>query len=81
MTPKEITKPAWWERHPAKAELQSFISGSLSPAETRTVVRHLLRGCAACSRETRILWNFGEEPLRAAPAEACQPGREVGLWP
>jgi hypothetical protein len=80
MMSEERREPAGGDHHPAKAELQRFISGELASTETRAVVRHLLRGCAVCNRETRILWDFGEEPQQAAPAESRRSVRETGIW-
>ncbi len=47
--------------HPTKEDLGSFVACRLPPSETRAVVRHLLRGCPVCSRETRRLWSFASE--------------------
>lgn len=35
--------------HPTQEELQDFLAGSLLPARVRSVVAHLLRGCADCN--------------------------------
>jgi hypothetical protein len=47
--------------HPTTENLRSFVACRLPPSETRAVVRHLLRGCPVCSRETRRLWSFANE--------------------
>lgn len=47
--------------HPTMEDLRSFVACRLPPSETRAVVRHLLRGCPDCSRETRRLWSFASE--------------------
>ena len=65
--------------HPAKEDLQRFMAGDLPRAEARAVVRHLLRGCPICSRETSELWRLGDERL-AAPVPAPRQLRLVGVW-
>jgi tetratricopeptide (TPR) repeat protein len=37
--------------HPTAAELEQFVAGGLPPTQMRTVVRHLLNGCAPCRAE------------------------------
>jgi hypothetical protein len=66
--------------HPAPEDLHRLMRGELAGAEARIVVRHLLRGCPACTRETRTLWGFGEEPTHPLPEPPPLPVREVGLW-
>jgi len=63
--------------HSAKEDLVRFMAGDLPPAETRAVVRHLLRGCPICSRETSKIWKLGEQPLRHVPSS---PALQVGVW-
>ena len=61
--------------HPAKEDLQRFMAGGLSREEARTIVRHLLRRCQVCTRETRRLWTLGDKRLRAKPIEATRQPR------
>lgn len=46
--------------HPSEETLKRFVSGTGSRAESRSVVAHLLKGCAPCARKIRILM----EPAR-----------------
>lgn len=57
MASLESTRPPV---HPTREELQRLMTGGLSPVDARAVVRHLLKGCPTCTRETRKLWSFGE---------------------
>ena len=41
--------------HPSQPTLQRFAAGTASRQESRTVVAHLLKRCAACGRELRSL--------------------------
>jgi hypothetical protein len=41
--------------HPSEDILQRFVSGTASREESRTVVKHLVRGCPACARKLRDL--------------------------
>ena len=66
--------------HPAKEDLQRLMAGRLSREEARAVVRHLLRGCSSCSRETRTLWKLGEERPLPEAEFSSRPAREVGVW-
>jgi hypothetical protein len=61
--------------HPTMENLRSFVACRLPPSETRAVVRHLLRGCPVCSRETRRLWSFASE----SPDLSC--GSVVAMTP
>ena len=79
MTSEVRPNPAG-ERHPARKELQRLMKGELSRVEARVVVRHLLRSCPICTRETRKLWHFGEEKIRPLPETPPLPDREVRLW-
>jgi hypothetical protein len=81
MTLKRGPHAAGGNSHPAKEDLQRFMAGGLIPEEVRAVVLHLLRGCPACSRETRRIWRFGEEQLQPAAGHGqTLPAREVGVW-
>lgn len=80
MKPETGPHAAGGDNQPTKEDLQRFMAGGLSPEESKVVVRHLLRGCPACIRETRRLWNFGEELLcPLLEADPLSP-REAGLW-
>lgn len=61
MIPEQKTSTSAGGDHPAMEELQRFMTGGVSRLEARAVVRHLLRGCPACIRETGRLWNLGGE--------------------
>ena len=41
--------------HPSEETLKRFASCTASREEARTVVVHLLKGCAACSRKLKFL--------------------------
>jgi hypothetical protein len=41
--------------HPSEDTLKRFAAGSASREESRAVVAHLLKGCAACARTLRAL--------------------------
>lgn len=68
--------------HPGPWELERFMAGELSRAESSSVVRHLLTGCPRCVAVTGRLWALGER-LRALrflaeeglAAESSGPGR------
>jgi hypothetical protein len=45
--------------HPPQPTLQRFASGTASQMESRTVVAHLLKRCAACARELRSFMEPG----------------------
>jgi hypothetical protein len=66
--------------HPTKEDLQRLMAGELPREEVRAVVLHLLRGCPACTRETRRIWSFGEQRPQPAAARSTLPAREVGVW-
>jgi hypothetical protein len=46
--------------HPAEEDLHRFMRGETAPRETREIVRHLLRGCLACTGVTGRLWDLAE---------------------
>ncbi len=41
--------------HPSEETLKRFVSGTAPKDESRTVVAHLLKGCALCARKIRAL--------------------------
>ena len=41
--------------HPSEEILKRFVAGTSSRDESRSVVAHLLKGCAPCARKIRIL--------------------------
>lgn len=41
--------------HPSEETLKRFVSGTAPRDESRTVVAHLLKGCALCARKIRAL--------------------------
>lgn len=41
--------------HPSEEILQRFVAGTASRDESRSVVAHLLKGCALCARKIRSL--------------------------
>ena len=41
--------------HPSEDILRRFVSGTASREESRTVVKHLVKGCPACARKIRDL--------------------------
>jgi hypothetical protein len=53
--------------HPSEEVLQRFASGTASREESRTVVKHLVKGCPACARKLRDLM----EP-KAVPRSAYE---------
>jgi len=52
--------------HPTPALLLRFLYGEASPAERRTVVRHLLAGCRQCAAAFQPAWRSAPDctPLR-----------------
>jgi hypothetical protein len=66
--------------HPAKEDLRLFMTGELSRPEARAVVRHLLRGCPACTHETRGLWRLGEKGAPVVARRPTRQPRQVGVW-
>lgn len=53
--------------HPSEDILQRFATGTASREESRTVVKHLVKGCPACARKLRDLM----EP-KAVPGSAYE---------
>ena len=41
--------------HPSEETLKRFVAGTASRDESRSVVAHLLKGCASCARKIRAL--------------------------
>jgi hypothetical protein len=41
--------------HPSEETLKRFVAGTASRDESRSVVAHLLKGCAPCARKIRAL--------------------------
>lgn len=67
--------------HPSQEDLRTFMRGDLPRPRAVAVVRHLLRGCRACSEVTSELWGFGEE--RPRPFDRNPPARasrQAGIW-
>jgi tetratricopeptide (TPR) repeat protein len=48
------------ENHPDSQLLERFMRGEAGAEERRSIVRHLLAGCARCGAITRRLWRLGE---------------------
>jgi tetratricopeptide (TPR) repeat protein len=48
--------------HPDPQILERFMRNEAGAQERRTVILHLLTGCARCVTLTRRLWNLGEAP-------------------
>lgn len=46
------------QSHPGPQQIERFVKGEASRAETRDVVRHLLLGCPKCSQAVRPLWGL-----------------------
>jgi len=59
--------------HLAESDLQAFLAGRLEPARNRSIVRHLARGCAACT--ARLLAAVPEDMI-LPPRAACDLGDE-----
>ena len=53
--------------HPSEDILRRFVTGTASREESRTVVKHLVKGCPACARKIRELM----EP-KAVPGSAYE---------
>ena len=51
-------------RHPAPAQLCSFVRGELSREENRALVRHLLTGCPQCRQVTARFWTLVKRSRR-----------------
>jgi hypothetical protein len=45
-------------KHPEPKQIERFAHGEATPAETATVVRHLLNGCPKCREVIRPLWGL-----------------------
>lgn len=58
----EREPPAFRWRHPHEKQLERFMRGELSPAETLPIVRHMLAGCTKCLKVTRPLWELMKKP-------------------
>jgi hypothetical protein len=56
--------------HPSEETLKRFVAGTASRDESRSVVAHLLKGCAPCARKIRILME---------PAEVRRAGYDSAL--
>src|SRR3954463_16192461 len=41
--------------HPSEETLKRFVAGTASRDESRSVVAHLLKGCAVCAKKIRAL--------------------------
>lgn len=69
--------------HPASSALCRFVDGKLSRAESRTVVRHLLRGCGQCAAQIAEAGSFKpgqdeyELPIRRALQAVLRLGPEA----
>ena len=50
--------PPKTQSHPGRKQIERFVKGQATPAETRDVVRHLLVGCPKCSGTVRPLWGM-----------------------
>jgi hypothetical protein len=46
------------QSHPARQQIERFVKGESTRAETRDVVRHLLVGCPKCTQTVRPLWGL-----------------------
>ena len=60
------------KEHPTSAELEAFLLGELPAERLRTVVRHLVRGCATCRAHTEPLYRTmtGRGPALTREEEA-----------
>ena len=45
-------------KHPEPQQIERFVHGEATPAETQIVVRHLLNGCPKCREVIRPLWGL-----------------------
>ena len=48
------------EDHPDAESIEACLRGRAGPAENRSIVLHLLRGCLQCQGVVRRIW-YGEE--------------------
>ena len=65
------------ERHPPREDLERFLRGELTAAESKGLVRHLLAGCADCLGATRRLWG-GRRAAAGAPGSDTPPAGVYG---
>ncbi len=63
--------------HPSEDTLKRFAAGTGSREENRTVVAHLVKGCAACARKIRAL--IEPEPVHRASYETPLDRFDQGL--
>jgi tetratricopeptide (TPR) repeat protein len=64
--------------HPTTAELERLLTGGLSRAQTRAVVRHLLTGCAACRAAIAARAHLPfRRPRAVAPAAPAPPAAQA----
>jgi tetratricopeptide (TPR) repeat protein len=61
------------EQHPSSILLERFMRNDTEPADTRTVVRHLLTGCLDCLKATRALWHLGDLEVAAVRERLIRP--------
>jgi hypothetical protein len=64
--------------HPEPQILERFMRNEAGAQERRTVILHLLTGCAQCLTLTRRLWSFGEAPPEARESGARRQRRALG---
>jgi len=51
------------QSHPHPRQLERFMTNDLPRPEAVKVIRHLLRGCPACTQVTGQLWRLGGSPV------------------
>jgi tetratricopeptide (TPR) repeat protein len=72
------------ENHLSADALWRFMTGGLSPAETRHVLVHLLQGCPQCQAVARAVWNIPPRPAGsagvAAGSGAGRPAESAGAF-
>jgi hypothetical protein len=61
-----------YRKHPEPAELLAFVRCEVSRAAGRAIVRHLLKGCPACSAAIRYQLELGE----TSRSKPCNPVRK-----
>ena len=75
--------PTMPTNHPDREQLRRFLSGELDRTTQRSIVRHLLRGCARCVAVTRAFWTpaAATEPMQATQPDdaATRARRRWGL--